>query len=695
MANSRARGVSPPRGPYGEPRTSTAPVFSTAFDTRYAQQPRNTVTSLTSSRVLAERHVDAQPTSRRNYAASAQSAGQSKIEYVVRPRNDPRGEDEGRTPLRSLELPTTPPRSRPIVDNLPRDQPRSPPTNRYYRDDSSRYILPATSTPRHYRPQEGTIPADSTRLAPVGRERREHSGYLIAGSRGYPTSGALVRYDDEDDYSYTTPLEQFDRDYPPPERRPRRNSYIRQDRPTSTSEFDNLETSQAKREPGPPPVVRQFHKIGEREKHHPINRSEKYSDSEPGDFQPRRRLSLRVPVSLHQNRWERTERHRDERSARGPSRHQPEAYDEEANYYSDRENYRPGSHYGRHHHRPRTRDDSRDRSDKSHGLATAGFGGLAAAGLVSAMVKKPREKDVDSDRDEMRDIKDRHAREGSRKSGDVGRDLERTAEKLRERATETRDEDPRDRRRDKSRKERSDSDSDAPRDRRREKSRKERSDSDSIDDVHTDNQRRRRKHRHHRRDSRPQKLEPTSTLDDRKGGEVPTEVDSDRAERDSAQEDSDFPRRDRRHSRARQPVLPGDEGYAGIPAIGEEEAGQDDRAARLQLVEPSTSDEPEPKPKGILKPARQVPFPEDPNPTREGVAPLKDAGKKGIPPGARWTKINRMLVNPAALEAAHERYEEREEYVIVLRVLSREEIQKYADDTKEIRGKDAQLFLRC
>ena len=53
-----------------------------------------------------------------------------------------------------------------------------------------------------------------------------------------------------------------------------------------------------------------------------------------------------------------------------------------------------------------------------------------------------------------------------------------------------------------------------------------------------------------------------------------------------------------------------------------------------------------------------------------------------------------MLVNPAALEAAHERYEERSDYVIVLRVLSKEDIQKFADKTKEIRGKKS-INIEC
>ncbi|PYI19498.1 hypothetical protein BO99DRAFT_139751 [Aspergillus violaceofuscus CBS 115571] len=98
----------------------------------------------------------------------------------------------------------------------------------------------------------------------------------------------------------------------------------------------------------------------------------------------------------------------------------------------------------------------------------------------------------------------------------------------------------------------------------------------------------------------------------------------------------------------------------------------------------AAKDQDPPAPKGILKPPRAK-FPEEPNPVREGVAPLKDAHKKGIPPGARWTKIDRRLVNPAALELGRERFEERSEFVIVLRVLSKEEIQAYAVKTQEIR----------
>lgn len=89
--------------------------------------------------------------------------------------------------------------------------------------------------------------------------------------------------------------------------------------------------------------------------------------------------------------------------------------------------------------------------------------------------------------------------------------------------------------------------------------------------------------------------------------------------------------------------------------------------------------------KGILRAPREK-FPEDPMPIREGVAPRKDAKKGAIPPDARWTKIRRKLVNPEALTVFKERFEVVEGFVIVLRVLSRDEIQDYADLTYKIRG---------
>ncbi|OAA72136.1 hypothetical protein ISF_01209 [Cordyceps fumosorosea ARSEF 2679] len=89
--------------------------------------------------------------------------------------------------------------------------------------------------------------------------------------------------------------------------------------------------------------------------------------------------------------------------------------------------------------------------------------------------------------------------------------------------------------------------------------------------------------------------------------------------------------------------------------------------------------------RGILK-QPSASFPEEANPVREGVAPHKEDKKlKEVPPGARWTKINRKVVNPEALTIGQERFEERDDFVIVLRVLSKEEIQAYAAATQVLR----------
>lgn len=154
-----------------------------------------------------------------------------------------------------------------------------------------------------------------------------------------------------------------------------------------------------------------------------------------------------------------------------------------------------------------------------------------------------------------------------------------------------------------------------------------------------------------------------------------------RRESPSSNESPPEAQRTRRTSRSRIPVPDG------------HSSRQVSSSSQEDIKKPNDSNSPkesEPQIKSILKTPRDK-FPEEPNPVREGVAPLKDAHKKGIPPDARWTKIDRRLVNPAALKAGKERFEDRPEYVIVLRVLSKEEIQAYAIKTQEIRGNSGRI----
>ena len=51
---------------------------------------------------------------------------------------------------------------------------------------------------------------------------------------------------------------------------------------------------------------------------------------------------------------------------------------------------------------------------------------------------------------------------------------------------------------------------------------------------------------------------------------------------------------------------------------------------------------------------------------------------KDVPPNARWTKINRELVNPESLEEDGIKFEASADHVIVFKVLDKEEVEKYA-----------------
>jgi len=118
--------------------------------------------------------------------------------------------------------------------------------------------------------------------------------------------------------------------------------------------------------------------------------------------------------------------------------------------------------------------------------------------------------------------------------------------------------------------------------------------------------------------------------------------------------------------------------------------GRDEKQVRV--ISP-LRDKDDKKPiKGILKQPKPQ-FPKEPNPIREGVTPYKDnKTKTDVPSGARWTKISRKMVNPEALTIGKERFEVRDNFVIVLRVLSKEEIQAYAAVTVTLRG-GLRIFL--
>ena len=665
MATNRPRRISPPAyRRYADPRASTGTVISSPFDPRPLQYPRSGNDTLSNSR-----GYDAQPVAKRVYQDPGYSGGtKSRTEYAVRPKSQSTAAEDRRPPSIAIP-PHSPARNRPLVNNLSRDRPRSPLQQPHHpRDDSDRYIYPAVSGPRqHHQRHYSATPADLERLRAADKDKRERARYREPGPGGYPASGSLVRYHD-DDVSYTGPREQFDRDYPsgPPVRR---DSYPRRDRPVSALDFaDWKPPQQAKREPGPPPsATRQFDRIDKADGGRANFRAGGISDQERDDDMPRRHHSTRVPVSLHQDRDLGPTRQRDELGDRRDPRPRRGTLEEDDIYTSDRD-HRDHQHASSHHERrhKKNRDESPTKPAIGEKVAAVGLGGVAAAGLAGAISKSSRDNDPDEEPDPQRERRHRRRREREFEESDVPAGSVIRSERARDRLHDVQEEQEID-------------------DHRRGKGPKDRVDSDSLEDDVSRNRHRRRKHRI-KEDGRQ---EPDSGS----GSESRNALDKIRDMRgrddlsnDAELEDGERRRRERDRRPDREQSTPEPAGYEGAP--GELE---DDRPRRVQLVEPPKEREQEAKPRGILKPPRAVPFPEDPNPTREGVAPLKEAGKKGIPPGARWTKINRQLVNPAALEASHERFEERDEYVIVLRVLTREEIERFAALTTEIRGKWSRL----
>lgn len=151
-------------------------------------------------------------------------------------------------------------------------------------------------------------------------------------------------------------------------------------------------------------------------------------------------------------------------------------------------------------------------------------------------------------------------------------------------------------------------------------------------------------------------------------------------ENDKAANDESSPERHSQPSPLRRGAEPGGDDVRGREAV----TGGDDKQVRV-VSPPRDKDDKKPI-KGILKQPK-VQFPEEPNPVREGVAPHKDdKSKSNVPPGARWTKISRKLVNPEALTIGKERFEVRDDFVIVLRVLNKEEIEAYTAATAQLRG---------
>ena len=666
-------------------RSSTGSVtYSSAYDDYYPP-PRGSRDYGPSPRSSGDR-IAAPRMLTRNYDDDPLSSAKLRDDYMTRPRRSTLEPEPGgiRKPLSVIPT-SSPNRVRPVITSaMERASGHHTKPSRSGAEEDY-YLLPATSGSRHdHRRISSANTADLGRLTTGDKElrdRMDRAGYRGStsnnGRQGYHLNGPLVRHQDPDaydGYSYTDPREQMYRDTAP-RPRPRRDSLPggRRERPLSMTGLEDYlpRPGPAIRETGPPPSRRGFDKIPRSESLRQSSRAVA-EDQRPRDYVPprnedsydipKRRTSTRKPVSLHQrNLDDGYESYQDAYNDPYERHRQSTQYDDPVDRKDyggrvDSKAYRgwddddydrdgPRTKSGRdHEHRRRDYDDDesyhradRDKgSRKKHDREDETLAAGVAAGLTGGLVGA-ESRDRDRRRHEERE-KDPH--EPSMNGGSHDRD--RHNNKPSDYGAQ---------------------DGDTSGEERRERRRRRRREREALE-----------------REALEREREERDPRDEGPRGRTSEEQDDD--DRDSEQEERR--RRDHRHQKEdSRERLTRDGSDGGKPVDKNEE-----RPRSAGVVSPAREKEPEQPVKGILRPPREK-FPEDPAPVREGVAPLKDAGKKGIPVNARWTKIDRKLVNPEALEEGHERYEERLDYVIVLRVLTKEEIQAYAAKTQEIRGKRA------
>ncbi|KAJ5099432.1 hypothetical protein N7532_006433 [Penicillium argentinense] len=593
--------------------------------------------------------VDVQPTGQHKY----RDAGHSKkrTEYTIQPQSVQATQSRHRSrsnTTSATDLYDTPVRL--AVPSGAHLRPVAPPAGRVdnLSDSGHHHLVHAQPSHhgRHRRVYSGTdYASDTGRLDPrdSGIHHRSHHGSShrvhapVGHHRRYPTYDGLKKGDDIDKYdaySYTTPREQFDRDYPVKPRHSSTRSSV--DRPLSLNVMEEHPQYMPRKERphGPPPTSWGFDKL---------DREGRPRNSSHG---------LEVPRA--------SSRTRDTSRSRGDGHDRALVavpHDSDDGYESY-DPHRRSRH--RRSHRDRERYSRDDRSPRPHPHNGSGEMALAATGLGTAA--------LGAGYSDMSDYDHRPRASHPRRSHDPERDYESTKHV------------PRDHTRDLN-----DGNDTSP----------ERTKQMYLEPTASSHHRSGRSRRRSKRHTDSESEGYTDDDDLRKYRDEPSATP--RRRHSSTDTSSGDERSARRHPRdwsRHEPSRPQQmlEDHRSHDSRGSLSGSHEDVRKPI-TVEPPVQKEPEvAAPKGILKPPRES-FPEEPNPIREGVAPLKDANKKGIPPGARWTKIDRKLVNPEALEAGNERFEERSDYVIVLRVLSKEEVQMYAVKTQEIRGKFWFMFL--
>lgn len=672
------------QGGGGHSSTGTL-IYPSAFD-QYQGPSRSSIGFTSGPRTSAERVIQPRVAPRYRPESPRKS---SRDDYLIRPRRQTLDPQDAvtRRPL-SLITPSSPSRARPIITTAI-ERPPSPMTNpNRLRLDEDYYIQPASST-REPRRNFTAGSIDTSRLA-TG-DRREPSGYRQSGGgrTGYNVNQPLVRPPDKDDrkydYEYPGRREQMYRDSIPRVRPRRDSSASTRERPMSMTGLEDYPTriNQPSRDTRPPTTMetRGYANMGRsaslRQGHRARDDDFVSRDYPREDYDTSQtRKPSRAPVSLHQDSAERYYGESSKETTDGRHhRHRKHQFDEERSdikpkLKDDLNDYDRGNDdrkkHEKAHHRDhdsnedrdrRSRDDSsritkRDRGDEisTNGLLATAAASAAAAGVATEGVRR-HHRDHDKGDGVVEPFKERARDDDRDRLLAVQDSLENTSI-----STEVSDEERRERHRR----------------RRREKEEKQ-----AVD---------------RRRDVAqavpqlapqvvPQVIPSAQNVLHEQGS-------YERPSQHKASNTEEIPRSSRHHHHHPRT---NDKEYDS------DKSSSDDlpegRQRQVRVVDPSEDPrEPEQPIKSILRQPKER-FPEDPTPVREGVAPMKDAGAKGIPPNARWTKIDRKLVNPEALEEGNERFEERPDHVIVLRVLKKEDIEAYALKTQEIRGKRGLLTM--
>lgn len=693
MSSTYGRALSPPRtnryhpagGPPG-PRSSAGSFFYEP----YAPPTRSSRDYVAPPRASAERTIPANaPLIRTRSPPRRVALDDYAVPVRARSRRATLEPDPQRIrrPL-SMIAPASPTRSsRPIVTSA-LDRPPSPVSKarRDYRDEDYE-VMPATSSRRHHQRHSSLNTTDPGHLVPSDREPREKSYRLSTA-----TKPAIRERQGETDrdygFEYTDAREALVQD-PVYRQRSRKDSYNSAARPTSMILPDGY-TSRSNRDAGPPVSSRGFENIGRSESQRQGYRA-RDDERLPKEYRrDDREVSSRKPVrpdiALHQPSDdvyadEESRHHRprkvpaeDERlDAKPRPRKEDERLEPRTRDGHDDRSDRSGEerhrkHRHKHHHRDhdrhkedddrdhrdhRVREEPRDKREKnddgrsSNGMLAGAGAAAAATGLAAEEYRRNRHKES------------RPEERSSRRHRD---DLEE--DKPSRRHQDDEEESRRSRR---------------PRDHLGEPAR-DALETSSISTGPSISENEDREYREAREEERRARhnaeafigpIEPA--LREQASYERRPEPDYTRHHRTYR------PRR--HHSRTRD-----EDSYSSSSSSSSSDSEDDKKPRQPRLVEASNEDKPPPAPpKGILRKPRDK-FPEHPATEREGVAPHKDdLKKKNVPPGARWTKINRQLVNPEALEQDGIRFNEFPDHVIVLKVMDKEEIMKYAKKTAEIR----------